>query len=67
MKKVALVTGGTDGIGYSISSKLLEKDVFVIATYALNEEKAWESKQEFAKISSNFQIIKSSKKVYSIF
>lgn len=38
--KVALVTGGTRGIGYAISVELKEKGYKVIATYAGNHEAA---------------------------
>lgn len=36
-KKVALVTGGTKGLGASMSKALLKKNFFVIATYARDE------------------------------
>ena len=39
-KKVALVTGGTRGIGESISKKLKDDGFTVIANYAGNDEKA---------------------------
>ena len=39
-KKVALVTGGTRGIGESISKKLKDDGFIVIANYAGNDEKA---------------------------
>ena len=40
LNKVALVTGGTRGIGESISKKLNEDGYTVIANYASNDEKA---------------------------
>jgi acetoacetyl-CoA reductase len=40
MTKVAIVTGGTRGIGASISTALQEKGVTVVANYAGNDEKA---------------------------
>ncbi len=39
-KKIALVTGGTRGIGEAISRKLMDDGFLVIANYASNEEKA---------------------------
>lgn len=40
MKKIAIVTGGTRGIGASISKALKEKDHYVIATYFANDSAA---------------------------
>jgi acetoacetyl-CoA reductase len=40
MTKVAIVTGGTRGIGASISTALQEKGITVVANYAGNDEKA---------------------------
>ncbi len=40
MKKIALVTGGTRGIGESISKKLNSEDFQVVANYASNDEAA---------------------------
>ena len=40
MSKIALVTGGTRGIGESISIKLKADGITVIANYASNDEKA---------------------------
>ena len=40
MSKVALVTGGTRGIGESISKKLQNDGYTVIANYSSNDEKA---------------------------
>jgi acetoacetyl-CoA reductase len=40
MTKVAIVTGGTRGIGVSISTALQEKGITVVANYAGNDEKA---------------------------
>ena len=40
MSKVALVTGGTRGIGSAISTKLKDSGYKVIATYASNDESA---------------------------
>ena len=46
MSKVALVTGGTRGIGESISRKLKDDGLTVIANYASNDEKANAFKEE---------------------
>jgi len=46
MSKVALVTGGTRGIGESISRKLKDDGLTVIANYASNDEKAKAFKEE---------------------
>ena len=40
MKKIALVTGGTRGIGESISKKLSSEDFQVVANYTSNDEAA---------------------------
>ena len=40
MTKIALVTGGTRGIGASISSKLKASGYTVVANYASNDESA---------------------------
>ena len=44
--KVALVTGGTRGIGQEISKKLKKDGFFVIANYASNEQKALDFSNE---------------------
>ena len=40
MSKIALVTGGTRGIGESISKKLKSSGIHVIANYASNDDSA---------------------------
>ncbi len=40
MTKIALVTGGTRGIGASISSNLKDSGYTVVANYASNDESA---------------------------
>ena len=37
-KEIAVVTGGTRGIGYAISKKLLDEKYFVIALSTNNEQ-----------------------------
>lgn len=56
--KNALVTGATKGIGLATAKMLLQKGYFVTATYAHNEEAANECRNELAKISQNFEVIK---------
>ena len=46
MSKVALVTGGTRGIGEAISRKLKDDGLTVIANYTSNDEKAKAFKEE---------------------
>ena len=45
--KIALVTGGTSGIGKEIVKELLDKGCFVITCYHNSDEKAKETKAEF--------------------
>ena len=54
--KVALVTGGTSGIGKEIVKELLEKECRVITCYHSNEEVAEETKEELN--NDNLLIIK---------
>ena len=46
MSRVALITGGTRGIGASISKKLKDSNFKVIANYASNDEAANKFKDE---------------------
>lgn len=69
--KVALVTGGTSGLGYGISKAFLEQGVSVIAIYLNNDKKAAEVTKELSKIGS-FKAVKANvadedamKKVFS--
>lgn len=57
-EKIALVTGGTSGIGKEIVKQLLKKGVFVFVNFGHTMEKMYEAKKEFKKISSSFQCIK---------
>lgn len=55
--KVAVVTGGTSGLGYGISKAFLEQGVAVIAFYISNDEKAEKVKEELS-ILGNFTTMK---------
>lgn len=54
--KNAIVTGATRGIGQAIAKMLLGEGYHVIATYAYDEESVAPCKEEFSKISSEFEI-----------
>lgn len=45
--KIALVTGGTSGIGKEIVKELLQKGCKVVTCYSTNENNAIELKKEF--------------------
>jgi 3-oxoacyl-[acyl-carrier protein] reductase len=57
-KKVAIVTGGTRGMGRSISAGLAKQGVIVQALYRSNEEAALETKKEIGALSPGSDIIK---------
>jgi 3-oxoacyl-[acyl-carrier protein] reductase len=57
-KKVAIVTGGTRGMGRSISAELARQGVIVQAIYRSNEQAAAETKKEIAGFSPGSDIIK---------
>jgi len=56
--KIALVTGGTSGIGKEIVKQLLEKGATVIVNYGYNEKQMNETKIEFDKYLKNLTFIK---------
>ena len=57
-QKIALVTGGTKGIGLSIVRMLLRKNFFVYLTYANDDETALLVKKDLQSVSSAFRIEK---------
>jgi 3-oxoacyl-[acyl-carrier protein] reductase len=57
-KKVAIVTGGTRGMGRSISVDLAKQGVIVQAVYLSNEQAALETKKEISALSSGSDVIK---------
>lgn len=56
--KIALVTGGTSGIGKEIVKQLLLKGCFVFVNFGHNEEAMYETKKELKEISDHFKCIK---------
>ena len=57
-EKIALVTGGTSGIGKEIVKQLLSNGVFVFVNFGHHEDLMYEAKKEFKEISNSFQCIK---------
>lgn len=55
--KVAVVTGGTSGLGYGISKAFLEQGVSVIAFYLSNDERAQNVEKELSLV-GNFSTMK---------
>ncbi len=70
-EKIALVTGGTSGIGKEIVKQLLRNECFVFVNYGHSEEMMYEAKKEFKEISNHFKCIKADvsneKEVYEMF
>lgn len=56
--RVALVTGGTSGIGKEIAKQLLTNGAKVIINYAHNEEKCKQTKKDFAEYKDKVLFIK---------
>ncbi len=56
--KIALVTGGTSGIGKKIVEHLLKENVFVYVNYGHNEEQKEKARKDFAQIRDSFEFIK---------
>ncbi len=57
-EKIALVTGGTSGIGKEIVKELLKEECFVFVNYGHSEELMYEAKKEFKEISERFKCLK---------
>ena len=57
-KKVAIVTGGTRGMGRNISLALAEAGNIVVAVYRSNEESAIETLNLLREISSDSEVVK---------
>lgn len=57
-EKIALVTGGTSGIGKEIAKQLLLNECFVFINFGHNDTQMFEAKEELKQISDNFKFIK---------
>lgn len=57
-EKIALVTGGSSGIGKKIVEHLLEEGAFVYVNFGHNQEQMMEAKKDFDKISEKYECIK---------
>ncbi len=49
MNKLAIVTGGTSGLGYEISKQFLVNNIDVIALYVGDDEKAKKTTAQLSK------------------
>lgn len=58
MKKTAVVTGSTRGIGKRIAFDLLRRGHFIILNYAADDDAAEETRREFSGFSRDFIIVK---------
>lgn len=58
MKKYALVTGGSRGIGKAISIKLAEEGYHILVNYVSNEARALETLEEIKKVGSSGELLK---------
>lgn len=57
-EKIALVTGGTSGIGKEIAKQLLLQGCFVFINFGHDDEQMFEAKKELKQISESFKFIK---------
>jgi len=57
-KKVAIVTGGTRGMGRSVSTRLVKDGNIVAAVYYTNEEAAKETREQLQKISPESDVFR---------
>lgn len=57
-KKIAIVTGGTKGIGRQIVIELLRRGYFVYTNYAHDEQQALQAGEIFSDICTNFKIMR---------
>ena len=58
MKRIAIVTGASRGIGREIAKMLAKEDIQVIANYNNSEKKAIELQEELKKENINIDIFK---------
>lgn len=57
-EKIALVTGGTSGIGKELAKQLLLSGCFVFINFGHNDKQMFETSEELKQISNNFEFIK---------
>lgn len=57
-KKIALVTGGTSGIGKEIAKQLIENGCFVFINFGHNEKQMRKAQEELKHVSNNLKFIK---------